>query len=63
MTNLDKLFPVDPEITDEDVDRELNRSHKVARIIAGGALATATAYVVHEAWHRFHPFSGIDQEQ
>lgn len=63
MTNLDKLFPVDHEITDEDVDRELNRTSKVARIIAGGALATATAYVVHEAWHRFHPFSGIDQEQ
>jgi len=62
MVDIDRLFPIDPEITEEVIELELGRPDHLRRnvTLAGAAIS---ALVAIEVLRRFKPFTGIDTDQ
>ena len=62
MADIETLFPPDPEMTEEKINRALDRPNYIARVVAGGAVAATVSVAALKLWRHFHPYSGIDNE-
>ena len=63
MTDIDNLFPIDPEVTDEDIEAILARTDNIRRNVALGAGTVATAIAAYKIFRHFKPYTGIDIDQ
>lgn len=59
---IDDLFPPDPDISEAEIERALQRPNYAARIAVGGALAASASVAGLKLWRHFHPYSGVDHD-
>ncbi len=62
MANIETLFPPDPEMTEQAIDRALDRPQCLARLAVSGAAAATVSVAALQLWRHFHAYTGLDQE-
>ena len=59
MVDIDKIFPIDPEFTEEQVEAVLKRPAHIIPLAVGGVVLSAVT--VQRLWRYFHPNHSDDQ--
>lgn len=62
MVDIEAILPIDPGMTEEEIDKVLDRPKYIAGIVAGGAVAASVSVASYKMWRRYHPYVGIDED-
>ena len=62
MVDIEAILPLDPGMTEEEIDNVLDRPNYIARVVAGGAVAASVSVASYKIWRRYHPYVGIDND-